>query len=209
MHESIENVLEMPAQVKIGILCGTIALIGGLFWWFMYMPVSEELVTAQEEIDTLKLQIAEKVGIAANLDKFEDEVSRLDKELERALRELPDKKEIDQLLDRISDKARDAGLEIQLFQPQGERIQDFYAEVPVELEVSGTYHELASFFDEIAHLSRVVNVQDFTMDKPKKAPAGVMLDTRVVVTSFRFLDESERPDTDKKGKKRRRKKRGN
>ncbi len=199
----------MPAQVKIGILCGTIALIGGLFWWFMYMPVSEELVTAQEEIDTLKLQIAEKVGIAANLDKFEDEVSRLDKELERALRELPDKKEIDQLLDRISDKARDAGLEIQLFQPQGERIQDFYAEVPVELEVSGTYHELASFFDEIAHLSRVVNVQDFTMDKPKKAPAGVMLDTRVVVTSFRFLDESERPDTDKKGKKRRRKKRGN
>lgn len=206
MHESIENVLDMSPQVKIGILCGTLALIGGLFWWFLYTPVSEELSTVREEIDTLKLQIAEKVGIAANLDKFEDEVSRLDKELERALRELPDKREIDRLLDRISDKARDAGLEIQLFQPQGERMRDFYAEVPVELEVRGTYHELASFFDEVAHLNRVVNVQDFTLDKPKKGKDGMSLDTKVVVTSFRFLDESERPDADKKGKKRRRKK---
>ena len=90
----------------------------------------------------------------------------------------------------------------------GERIRDFYAEVPVELKVKGTYHELASFFDEIAHLNRVVNVQDFTMDKPKMSDEGMLLDTTVVVTSFRFLDESERPDNEKKGKKRRRRRKG-
>lgn len=205
MHESIENVLDMSLQVKIGILACTLALIAGGYWWFMHAPVAEELSTVNEEIDQQKLQIAEKVGIAANLDKFEAEVARLDSELQRALRELPDKREIDRLLDRISDKARDAGLDIQLFQPQGERLQEFYAEVPVSLEVQGTFHELASFFDEVAHLSRVVNVEDFTMKEPKVTNDGVELQTTVVVTSFRFLDESERPSEERGKNKRRRK----
>ena len=208
MHESIENVLETPVHIRIAILLGTLVLVAAGFWWYSYTPILEELGTAREEIDSLKLQIAEKRGIAANLDKFEDEVQRLDVELNRALRELPDKREIDQLLDRISDKARDAGLEIRLFQPSGERVQEFYAEVPVDIEVRGTYHQLASFFDEVAHLSRVVNVVDFAMASPNSTAAGVMLNTKVLMTSFRFLDETERPSEKKKKKKKKKGRRG-
>ena len=123
MHESIEQVLEQPIPVRVGILAGVVALIIGAFWYFSYAPLAEELSKVETEIDSLKLKVAEKRGIAANLDKFEEEVARLDVELQRALRELPDKREIDQLLERISDKARDAGLEIRLFQPTGEKFR--------------------------------------------------------------------------------------
>ena len=76
--------------------------------------------------------------------------------------------------------------------------------MPVEIEVLGTYHQLATFFDEVAHLSRVVNVDDFSMDKPEVTSDGMMLKTQVIMTSFRFLDESERPSLEKDGKKKRR-----
>ena len=204
MNEKVQEILEGPLQIRLAIFFGSILLLVGGFWYFFYSSVGEELEVATTEVDTIKQEIAEKTGIAANLDKFEGEVARLDAELNRALRELPDKREIDRLLDRISDKARDAGLEIRLFQPQGERLRDFYAEVPVQIEVRGTYHELASFFDEVAHLSRVVNVEDFKMGAPDREEDGTILNTSVVMTSFRFLDESERPKK-KKGKKKRKK----
>ena len=206
MNEKIEEVLEKPLQTKLGIYFGSLLLLAGGFWYFSYSSVGEELSEAETKISELKQQVAEKRGIAANLGRFESEVARLDAELSRALRELPDKREIDRLLDRISDKARDAGLEIRLFQPQGERLQDFYAEVPVSIEVLGTFHQLASFFDEVSHLSRVVNVEDFKMGTPQTSDKGMLLDTSVVMTSFRFLDESERPKSEQDGKRKKRRK---
>lgn len=204
MNDNITEILEKPIAVRIAILVGTVALIGGAFWYFALSGAQEELTELSGQVDTLKKQVAEKRSIAANLGKFEEEVQRLDIELNKALRELPDKREIDDLLDRISDKARDAGLEIRLFQPAGERVQEFYAEVPVELEVLGTYHQLATFFDEVAHLNRIVNVQDYSMTKPKAGDDGMMVETKAVINSFRFLDETERQPKDDKKKKRRR-----
>ena len=174
-----------------------------------YSPVEAELAELNTNIESLNTQIREKISIAANLEKFEKEVERLDVELKTALKELPDKKEIEQLLDKISDKARDTGLEISLFKPLGENVKDFYAEIPVQIEVGGTYHQIASFFDEVSHLPRIVNVQIYSMGKPKQTDKGVMLDTSLLATSFRFLDESERggaEEGDKKSRKKKKKK---
>lgn len=205
MNEKIVEILEKPIAVRVGILVGTVVLIGAGFWYFILSSAQVELGEVTTEVETLKQQVAEKRSIAANLGKFEEEVQRLDIELNKALQELPDKREIDDLLDRISDKARDAGLEIRLFQPSGEILQDFYAEVPVELEVLGSYHQLATFFDEVAHLSRIVNVNDYAMSKPKISDEGVVVESKAVITSFRFLDETERqPKDDKENSRRRR-----
>ena len=90
-----------------------------------YAPVSEEVSELEKDIKGGKVEIAQKQAIVKNLPQFLKEVERLDVELKKALAELPDKKEIHQLLSRVSDRARDAGLEIRLFKPQAEHVRIF------------------------------------------------------------------------------------
>jgi type IV pilus assembly protein PilO len=126
--------------------------------------------------------------------------------LKKALAELPDNKEIPQLLEKVADKAKDAGLDVRLFVPKAEQRKDFYAEVPVQIEVGGGYHQVATFFDEVSHLERIVNINEFSMSDPERTDSGLVLKTSLVATSFRFLDESERPKEDTATGKHRRKK---
>ncbi len=192
MNPQVEKIFKLPFPAKMGIVLGALALLGGGYWYMYYSPLDEQILKLTEETEQLKAQVAEKRAIAANLDKFLAEVDRLDEELRKALLELPDKKEIPQLLERISDKARDAGLDVRLFKPQPEQMQDFYASVPVDIEVSGTYHQVASFFDEVGHMERIVNLGEFMMSDPKDSDNGKILKTTAIATSFRFVDETER-----------------
>ncbi len=206
MNERLEAIFELPSHYRLGILGATVAAILGGYYFLFYADLGLALEEHSEAISALELEIAQKSGIAANLPKFEREVEKLDVELKKALRELPDKKEIDLLLSRISDRARDAGLDIKLFEPQPEQLKDFYAEVPVAIEVTGNYHQVATFFDEVGRLKRIVNMDQFAISNPVLDEETMRLKTSATATSFRFLDESERPNLqDKKKKKRRRK----
>jgi type IV pilus assembly protein PilO len=208
VNEKLVDILEKPVQVKVAILFGTMAVVAVGYWYFIHRKAGIELEEFSKQVADIKQQITEKQAIAANLGKFEKEVERLNIELKRALLELPDKREIDQLLDKIADKVKDSGLEISLFKPAGEIVRDFYAEVPVQIEVTGNFHQLATFFDEVAHMSRIVNVQIQDMANPNVTDRGVIVSTSLAATSFRFLDELERPgnapttgDSSKKKKK--------
>lgn len=205
MNEQLETVLELPIQAKLGILAGFVVAIASGYYFLYHTPVREEIVKIETEISTVQLEIAEREGMVANLPRFEKEVEKLEIELKKALSELPDKSEIDQLLARVSDKARDAGLEIRLFKPRGEEKKEFYAEVPVEVEVYGGFHQVATFFDEVGHLERIVNLGQLVMKEPEITEERVTLKTNVVATAFRFLDEKERPSVEEKkdGKRRR------
>lgn len=206
MNPKVEKIFKLPFTAKIGIAVACLALLGGGYWYMFYSALDEQFAALAEETEKLKAEVAEKRAIAANLDKFLAEVDRLDEELKKALLELPDKREIPQLLERISDKARDAGLDVRLFRPQAEAMQDFYAQVPVDIEVSGTYHQVASFFDEVGHLERIVNLGQFSMGDPKDSENGKILHTTAVATSFRFVDETERNAAPAGGEEGRRKK---
>lgn len=207
MNEQLEKIFEAPSYLKGALVAGTVAVVCGFYYLSLYSPVGEELVVAQGEVEKLNVEVTQKLGIANNLTKFEAEVERLDVELKRALAELPDKKEIPQLLERISDKARDAGLLVNVFKPQQPQNKNFYAELPIQIEVEGGYHQVATFFDEVGHLERIVNLDQVSMLTPKKGDNGNIIKTSVVATSFRFLDESERPKEDgTTANKRRRKK---
>ena len=205
MKEKFEELCDLPLSYRLGILGGLIVLIAGVYWMNFYTPLVEELTDLDEKIsgpNGLKVQIAQQEGIAANLDNFEEEVERLDIELKKALQELPDSREIHQLLSRISDRARDAGLDVHLFKPQGEIKREFYAEVPAEIQVAGSFHEVATFFDEVGHLERIVNLDRFTIEDPIYDEEEVLMKTSVVATAFRFLDESERPQERRRRKAR-------
>lgn len=209
MSETLERIIELPATAKVGILGASIGAICAIYYFAFFAGVATELDELNEASAKLKVEVAEKQRIAASLPKFEEEVARLDVELNKALAELPDQKEIPALLEKIADKAKASGLDVKLFKPRAEQKKDFYAEVPVEIEVGGSYHQIASFFDEVGHLERIVNIDEISMIDPKKEESGMGLTSSLVATSFRFLDESERPKEDASQAKRRRKSAGN
>ena len=212
MNPKLEIVFESSPQIKLGILFGTLALICGIYYFSFYMAEAaetEEVTAAIDGPQGLRAKVFEKEAIARNLDSYEREVEVLDQQLSVALKELPDKREIYLFLDSISDKARNAGLEVPLFQPQPEQKKDFYAEVPVQIAVRGTFNQVATFFDEVGHLERIVNVDKFAISQPVFENKDVQLTTNLTATTFRFLEESERPkaeDQDAVAKSRRKKK---
>jgi hypothetical protein len=103
-------------------------------------------------------------AIVANIAAFEQEIAEMEKRLKQALRQLPDSKELPGLLTDVSSLGKDAGLEFTAFRPRDEIAKDFYAEVPIEVEFSGDFHDIARFFDKVSKLPRIVNVSQLQME---------------------------------------------
>jgi type IV pilus assembly protein PilO len=159
MHPIIENFLDRSTAQKTGIVAVVALLLGGGFFQFGLSPYLEERSQLLENKQTLEQQLATERRIARNLPKYEEEVKALEVKLRLALQELPDRKQIDQLLASVSDLARKAGLEVSLFKPDSVVPRDFYEEVPVLMSVEGTYHQVATFFDEVGRMDRIVNIR--------------------------------------------------
>jgi type IV pilus assembly protein PilO len=207
MNDALNKFLELP-PLKKALLWLFLAGFGTfIFWQYFYKDRTRAHEKLTEDLEKLDSRILDERRRAKNLPKLKEKVKELDGKLRFALQELPDKKEIPDLLDSISGLAKDAGLEVQLFRPVGENKKDFYAEVPVSISVEGTYHQVATFFDEVGHLSRIVNINDITMREPKDSGGRFVVKTDCVATTFRYLDESERAaqdETSEGGKRRRR-----
>jgi len=205
VNETLEKIVELPIVARVAMLLALLGLLVAAYWFMFYQSVYESLSKVEEETKAVQTEVSEKQRVAANLPKFEAEVERLNVELKKALSELPDEKEIPELLERIADKAKGSGLDVQLFRPKVEQRKDFYAEVPVEIEVQGGYHQVATFFDEVSRLERIVNIDQFSISEPKNGEQGRNMKIALVANSFRFLEEAERPKQDEAttGKRRR------
>lgn len=206
MKAYIDKFVDAPLLNRILIVLSTLVALGGSFYYFIVLEIDSGITSISEQVDKLDKEILQRSIKVSKLPQFKAEVKRLDTELSVALRELPDRKGIEMLLDQVSEKAKDAGLDVLLFKPEEEQKKDFYAEVPVSLEVQGDFYQLAGFFDEVAHLERIVNLTKFRIMFNNKLGDHRKLVTNLVATSFRFLDPSERvKEEDKKKGKRRRK----
>lgn len=209
MNPILQNILDRPLSHRIGIWVGSILFLIFVFWQYFYGPQVTELDKLQAKIEDLNSQIGHEQRLARNLVKFRKEVKELEVKLKMALAELPDEKEIPDLLSNMSTLARDAGLEVNLFKPNPEVFREFYAEVPVTMSVEGTFHQVATFFDEVGRLPRIVNINQIFVREPK-LPEGeeqMRVKSDCVATTFRYLDESQRIQApDAADKKKRRKK---
>jgi type IV pilus assembly protein PilO len=217
MHERLEHFISLPPLQKIAGLLAALLVLFALYWALFYRPIGGELSALEQTLEGpkgLRARVAEREGVANNLVHFRAEVQVLDGELKKALAELPDSRETPDLLTKVSDRGREVGLEIRSFKPLPQQKKEFYAEVPVELEVYGTYHQLAAFFDGVGRLERIVNLDAFELGRHRgadvEAPEGeVRLKTTVRATTFRFLEESERPKAEEtEGASKRRRRRG-
>ncbi len=205
MNEQLEKFFELTLLKRILILLSIPLAIAAIGWFIFCKELTLELVDMENQLSGMKNEVTQRKIIVSKFAKFEKEVQKLEFELQEALLELPDKKEISQLLERIADKAKEAGLDIRLFQPQTEEINDYYAEIPVQLEVSGGYHQIAVFFDELTRLNRIVNVSEFGLVEPKIGEREMLMKSSFVASAYRFLDESERPKTHDKAKTKKKK----
>jgi type IV pilus assembly protein PilO len=165
--------------------------------WFLYLPKHNELTGLQAELTRLQGEINEKTRIANNLPKLQIEYDQLNRELTLALTELPNSKEIPSLLTSITTVGKSAGLDFLTFRPKGEVAKDFYADVPVDIIVSGSYLSVANFFAAVANLPRIVNITNVAFSDIKSVNNRMMTKVTCLATTFRFLDKKEIKDEKK------------
>lgn len=182
---------------KIGILLAIVVFISGIYWYFFWSPNNQKLSNLERSLQNKQKRLAELENIKEGLPEFEQEFERLNREFQVASLKLPKEEEIPSLINSIYSDISASGLEPQVFAPKARRPKDIYSEIPIEMEVVGTYHELAGFFDRISRLPRIVNVQNLNLSrqKGKNNPENVMLKADFTTVTFRLLpNKSLDPD---------------
>ena len=192
MNELIERIFGLPRQQKIAVLAGLILLLLLVGYFYVYLPGGDRVSSLTEEIESVRADRDRKRALAANLPKLQKELQAWDAKLKLAMAQLPDRKEIPDLLSSLSTKARESGLDIVLFRPRAENFQEFYAEIPVDIVVRGGFFSAVTFFDEVGKLNRLVNINNIDLKSPKVTGDQVILDISTLATTYRFLDEAER-----------------
>ena len=191
-QDLMEKVGRLPRVQRLGGVAILYVILVVIFWFLIYAPKMETLGQFQAQQVELKSKKAEVQRRAEDKEAFEKELEDLTAQLKQALRQLPDQREIPDLLSRISTVARRIGLEMRKFLPRDEFVREYHADVPVQIEIVGSYHEVAMFFDRLSKLSRIVYVQDVEMTDPKESGGKVQLTVSGTLTTFRFLSEEER-----------------
>ena len=186
LFEKVEKI-KMP--IRIAIFLGTLVLLAGLFVYFVYLPQSEEIAKTREEIAKLQQKLNQAIVRARALKKFEAEYAEVDAQFQEALKLLPNTKEIPSLLKSITQLGTDSQLEFLLFSPQRERPQDFFMEIPVSIELKGSYHNVAVFFDKVGQMERIVNILNVSMTPVKER--ATILTTRCDAVTYRFKGETD------------------
>jgi type IV pilus assembly protein PilO len=192
MNEWLEDLFDKPLQQKLLYLGGLSIAVWGLMWVLFLGGQWSRLATIDEEATAERERLVSLQEKANNLETVRLAVNELDRELSAALARLPDRKEIPNLLNGLSELASAAGLRITKFRQLDEVLRDYYAEVPVELSMQGSFHQVASFFASVPRLSRLINVSHISMKQPAVVGDAVQVDASCLATTFRFLDEEER-----------------
>ncbi len=200
MNPNIEKVLKLPNKQKILILVLVSLIEAAALVWFLYIPKHKELEGLKTNLAQLEGEITEKTRIANNLPKLKIEYEKLSQELEQALTELPNSKEIPTLLTSITATGKSSGLDFLTFRPKPEVPKDFYADVPVDIVVAGSYFSVANFFAAVANMPRIVNITNVAFSDIKSVNNRMMTKVTCLATTFRFLDKKEIKD-DKNKKK--------
>ncbi len=194
-----ERVGKLSRLHRLFICLGTLLLIGGGFYYFVFMPKYTHLQNAEQtlEIQSNKLNIVKRQ--ARSLKKWEDKMAEVEEAFYIATRALPDKKEIPSLLKSVSRAGSSAGLNFVLFQPDPEVNRDFYREIPLSMKVEGSFHEIADFFFQVSRLNRIVNIRNITLRRNKSASG--MIDMACNAVTYMFVEEEQNADQNKKKKK--------
>ncbi len=193
MEQLLDKIAKAPPAVKYGGLAGLVVLLSVLNFFFGIQPLQDSIAEQENTQRGLDRQLAEKQEIAQNLNERRREMDILEQKLAEALTELPEKKDIDELLAQLNDIGKKSGLEISRVEPGGETNATFFAKIPIKMSVSGNFHEIAMFMQEIANMRRIVNVNNIKLGTPVVKNDKVVLSSEFLATTFRFVEQVAQP----------------
>ena len=174
----------LPKIAVLGLLVVLILLAGAFFDWKDQL---DALDRAQDEEAKLRVSYTEKKAKAVNLELYVQQLKEIEQAFGALLKQLPNKSEMDALLTDINQAGLGRGLQFELFRPAArERMADFYAELPITVKVTGTYHDMGAFASDVAQLPRIVTLNDIGIVNDK----GTLIMDATAKT-FRYLDEDE------------------
>ncbi|MFH0997773.1 MAG: type 4a pilus biogenesis protein PilO [Pseudomonadota bacterium] len=201
LEPAIEKIARLTQGQRILICVLTLFLLSGVFGYFFFYPQYTQLDAMATELKQLEQQLASAKAAASQIEKFRQEMKDAEQDFNVSRKALPDKEEIPLLLTSVSQFGHDAGLEFVLFEPKPEVSRDFYAEIPVSVTVSGSYHNVGIFFDKVSNLHRIVNIKDIKMVPPaakdtKTAPSSkdpIRLITSCTAVTYKFQETPAAP----------------
>ena len=194
MAISMDSMLKLPTPKKVIILAVILLVIVGLYLYVFFFPGRDELNRSRAEMNLLTKELNESKAITRELQNFKEQIAKMNEELKTALTQLPNEKEIPEILKNISSLGKESNLEFTLFRPKPEEPQQFYAKVPIELVVLGSYHNIGFFFDKVSKLPRIINVVDFNMTRAKDVKGKIgetenLLKTSCMINTYRFIEK--------------------
>jgi len=201
MELKLDRVLKLGRSQKILILAGIHLLLVALYGWLFFYPLQQDLQALDQRLSGLLGKKAEQEAVVRNLPAFRQECRNLEAAFQKAMAQLPNKKEIPSLLQNISNLGRESGLEMPFFKPGNEVKKDFYAEVPVDIKVVGSFQNMLRFFFQVGALPRIVTIGDLSIQQPQKADSPTQLEAACKAVTYKFLEESERTPPDRKAGK--------
>jgi len=179
-----------PLAPRIAVLIGLFALIlvGG--WWFWWNEQLDTLAQRQQNELKLKEEFVAKKTQAVNLDLYVQQLNEIDRSFGALLKQLPNKSEVESLLVEINQSGMGRGLQFELFKPGPEVVKDFYAELPINVRLTGSYHDFGAFAGDIGRLSRIVTLNNISITGNPQAKDGTLV-LDAVTKTFRYLDDEE------------------
>jgi type IV pilus assembly protein PilO len=193
-------------QVYLLLGLAGVAVVAG-WWFYLFQPAREHRDQLRGQVARLQQDLFQKQRIAEELPKLQAARQQLQEELDKALRRLPEEKEIPNLLTQINRLGQEAGLTFTLFRP-GKPIKDeFYSRIPIRIKTDGTYHALGRFFEQLSRMERIVNITDLKLDQTDgRRPAGTggVTERPTIVgeftaTTFTFGGAADETETGAKG----------
>jgi type IV pilus assembly protein PilO len=183
----LKTVADWPLGAKLGLLGILAAVVIAAGWWFLWSPAMEELDASQAKEEELKSVYVTKKGQAINLEAYKKQLADIKQSFGALLKQLPNKQEMDALITDVNQAGLGRGLQFDLFKPGAEAKSEFYAELPIQIRVSGGYHDIAAFASDIAELSRIVTMHNISLMPGKQGE----LTMEAVAKTYRYLDEEE------------------
>ena len=190
MAFTLDDIKKMSPLRKTLVVCLIFLLLGYFYYSYFYEDLLEKEVKHTERLSSIQQEIAEKQILIRQIKKYKEELAGLKENLRVALTKLPEQKEIPGLLNSVSEAGRSVDLEFLLFRPMDPVSREFYAEIPVKIEVTGSYHNVALFFEKVAKLSRIMNIKDVSIKrKEDREDMSYTLVTSCLVRTYMFLEK--------------------
>ncbi|NWF38145.1 type 4a pilus biogenesis protein PilO [Mariprofundus sp. NF] len=196
LYEGLRPILPLPAWQKLLTLVVTFAVITGAYVYLGWIPLQEEITQQESQVAMQKMRLVKNQRLAHDLPRKQKEYAKLEKQLKVALNMLPKKSQIPDLLENVSWAGKDSGLEFKQFRPGREVARQIYAEVPVDLDVTGSFRQLLTFLKRVGEMPRIVDIKGLTLSEAKDNELNV----KGQAVTYRFVEA--KADSDSKGRRR-------